>query len=194
MRCVRNNRRISVRQVLCHANVPATQLTPRLRPDRFLLCLQSLHVSHSDRKMGTRGVGALAHHSCRIRLGSLRPMSRAHADCYDGIWILYSAGQPCLNPMYKWADGPDFVHSRWVLRQTDSPVESDVKEAANILRFLYSASLFQLLPPCAYLSFFSRLSFSALNPAKGFASSSDIALTPGSENTVVSRRAPSARG
>ncbi len=87
-------------------------------------------------------------------------------------------------PYDKWAGGPVFVRSRRVLRQTGSPVERDIKEVANILRFCISATFFPSGSLDDYLSLFSSASFNAPKPANGFASSSVIGFAPGSVNTV----------
>jgi hypothetical protein len=39
-------------------------------------------------------------------LGSLQQGCRAHDGYCGGIWILCSAGRPCLNPMIMGAHGP----------------------------------------------------------------------------------------
>jgi len=100
----------------------------RRRPDRCRWLVPQLRVSRSDRRMGTRGVGASAHHSCR-----------ANAGCCGGIWKLYSAVQPLSRPLVYGALGPEVSVFRGSYAIRAALSRRYVQERRNILRFFCGA-------------------------------------------------------
>ena len=72
-------------------------------------------------------------------------MSRVNDGCYDGIWILYSAGRPCLNPMICGRFGPDVSVLAGSYAIVEALSRQDVKQGANILRIFRDATLFPIV-------------------------------------------------